>query len=398
MTNRASFTRANWLVPIGALLVATFAIVTSEMVIAGLLPALASDLGVTIPVAGQLITGYAIGVGVAGPILALLTSRLSRRLLLLGVMGLYVAGNILCALAQNYWGLMGARLVLSACHGIHFGVATVVATRVAPEGRQATAISVVVAGVSAATILGVPIGTAIGNAYGWRAAFWALSAIGVLALGILAIFIPAGSGEAKQSSDMKAEFAAAIRPICLLCYAIFGVLLVAYFIMLAYIVPFLTEVAHAPLGVVPWVLLVMGVASFGGTLIGGQLGDRNPSATMTGALALMAIFLFLLWQLAFNTWTAVALLFLAWLSAFTIPASLQSRLIREANEAPNFASTLMNTASQVGIATGAALGGYVIAGGWSYSQLPLVASGFSTVALVLTLFLFSYDRRALANA
>jgi DHA1 family inner membrane transport protein len=92
------------------------------------------------------------------------------------------------------------------------------------------------------------------------------------------------------------------------------------------------------------------------------------------------------------------LLFLAWLSAFTIPASLQSRLIREANEAPNFASTLMNTASQVGIATGAALGGYVIAGGWSYSQLPLVASGFSTVALVLTLFLFSYDRRALASA
>lgn len=126
----------------------------------------------------------------AGPILALLTSRVSRRMLLLGIMVVYVAGNVLCALAQNYWGLMGARLVLSACHGIHFGVAMVVATRVAPERRKATAISVVVAGVSAATILGVPIGTALGNACGWRASFWVLAAVGVVALGILAVFIP----------------------------------------------------------------------------------------------------------------------------------------------------------------------------------------------------------------
>src|SRR3569623_178593 len=193
MTEKASYANASWLVPIGALLVATFAIVTSEMVIAGLLPSLASDLSVTIPVAGQLITGYAIGVGIAGPILALVTSRLSRRVLLLGVIGVYIAGNILSALAQTFWGLMGARLVLSACHGIHFGVAYVVATQIAPEGRQASAISIVVAGVSAATILGVPIGTAIGNAYGWRASFWVLAAIGVLALGILAMFIPSGS-------------------------------------------------------------------------------------------------------------------------------------------------------------------------------------------------------------
>lgn len=393
-TNTASGSLpTNWLIPVGALLAATFAIVTSEMVIAGLLPTLATDLDVTIPVAGQLITGYAIGVGIAGPILALLTSRLSRRALLLGIMVLYVAGNILCALAQNYWGLMGARLVLAACHGMHFGVAMVVATRVAPEGRQATAISLVVAGVSAATILGVPIGTAIGNAYGWRASFWGLAIVGVLALAILVVFIPNRSGEATQASNMKAELAAAIRPICLLCYAIFGTLLVAYFIMLAYIVPFLTDVAGVPLNIVPWILLLMGLASFAGTLIGGQLGDRKPGATMTGALALMAIFLLLLWQLAFNTWAAIALVFLAWLAAFSIPASLQSRLIAEARDAPNFASTLMNTASQIGIAVGAALGGVVIAKGWSYGQLPLVASAFSGLTLVLTVFLFAHDRR-----
>ena len=154
----------NWAIQVGALLVATFAICTSELIIAGLLPSLATDLSVSIPTAGQLITVYAIGVGVLGPILSLLTARVPRKTVLLGIMAVYVLGNVLCAISTNYWGLMGARLVLSACHGLHFGVAIVVAIQLAPPGRQASAISMVVAGVSSAIILGVPIGTALGNA------------------------------------------------------------------------------------------------------------------------------------------------------------------------------------------------------------------------------------------
>jgi DHA1 family inner membrane transport protein len=388
----ASSMTGNWVVPIAALLFATFAIVTSEMLIAGLLPALAVDLDVTIPVAGQLITGYAIGVGFFGPILALLTSRVPRRVLLLAIMLVYVAGSVLCAMAISYWTLMAARLVLSACHGIHFGVAMVVATRLAPKGRKATAVSLVVAGVSAATILGVPLGTAIGNAYGWRTAFWVAAGAGIVALIILALLIPKSSGEPAQASDMKSELAAAIRPIPLLCYLIFAALLVAYFIMLAYIVPFLTDVVGITLDMVPWVLLAMGIASFLGTLAGGQFGDRYPAATQIGAFALMGIFLVALWQFAPNVW-AIGLLLLAWLSAFSIPAVLQSRLLREVSDAPNFASTLMNTASQVGIAAGAALGGAIIAAGWSYGQLPLVAASASAVALLGTLVLISSDRR-----
>jgi MFS transporter, DHA1 family, inner membrane transport protein len=388
----ANSASGNWLVPIAALVVATFAIVTAEMVVAGLLPALAADLGVTIPVAGQLITGYAIGVGVAGPILALLTGRMSRRMLLLLIMAAYIVGNVLCALATSYWTLMGARLVLSACHGLHFGVAMVVATRIAPEDRKATAVSLVVAGVSAATILGVPLGTAIGNAYGWRTTFWVAVAVGVVALVILALFIPNRSGESAQQADMKTELAAAVRPIALLLYAIFGSLLVAYFMMLAYIVPFLTDAVGIALDVVPWILFAMGIASFLGTLAGGQLGDRNPAAALIGAFVLMAVFLAALWQFAPNAW-AIGLLLLAWLSAFSIPAILQSRLMREVSDAPNFASTLMNTASQVGIAAGAALGGLLIASGWSYGQLPLFAAAFAALALVGALFLVSSDRR-----
>lgn len=382
----------NWLVPIAAILVATFAIVTSEMLVAGLLPAIATDLDVSIPVAGQLITGYAIGVGVAGPILALLTNRVPRRMMLLAVMVVFVVGNVLCAIATSYWGLMAARIVISACHGTHFGVAMVIATRIAPEGRKATAVSLVVAGVSAATILGVPLGTAIGNAYGWRTAFWVSAAVGAMALIVLSVLIPRHSGETAQQSDMKSELAAAVRPMALLCYAIFAALLVAYFIMLAYIVPFLTDAVGIALEMVPWVLLAMGIASFLGTLAGGQLGDRNPGVTIIAAFALMAVFLAALWVFASNSW-AIGLLLLAWLSAFSIPAVLQSRLLREVSDAPNFASTLLNTASQVGIAAGAALGGVLIASGWSYGQLPLVASVAGSVALLGTVVLVVRDRR-----
>jgi DHA1 family inner membrane transport protein len=195
---------------------------------------------------------------------------------------------------------------------------------------------------------------------------------------------------------MKMELAAAVRPKAILCYAIFAMLLVSYFIMLAYIVPFLTDVAGVPPDVVPWVLFSMGIASFAGTLAGGQFGDRNSAATMTAGFTVMAVFLAVLWQFAGSAWGATALLFVAWLAAFSIPASLQSRLLREASDAPNFASTLMNTASQVGIAAGAALGGYVIAAGWSYAQLPLVAAFACLLALLGALLLISLDRRAAA--
>src|SRR4028119_2283832 len=144
----------HWVVPLAALLVATFAICTAELIIAGLLPAVAQDLGVSIPIAGLLITGYAIGVAVTGPVLSLFTGRVRRKTLLVAIMAIYIVGNLLCAVATSYWTLLGARLVLSSCHGLHFGVAMVLATQLAPAGRQATAITTATAGVRAAPHLG----------------------------------------------------------------------------------------------------------------------------------------------------------------------------------------------------------------------------------------------------
>lgn len=388
----------HWAVPIAALLVATFAICTAELIIAGLLPAVATDLGVSIPVAGLLITGYAIGVGVIGPVLSMFTGRVPRKTLLVAIMAIYIVGNLLCALATSYWTLMGARLVLSACHGLHFGIAMVLATQLAPPGRQATAISIVIAGVSAAIILGVPIGTAIGNAYGWRTPFWAAAATGVVAALLLAWLVPATSTQEVQGSDTKAQLRAAVRPVAILCYTIFALLLAILFIIISYIVPFLTDASSVPLERVPWILLGTGAASFVGTLLGGPLGDRHPTATMTGVFALLVVLTALLAQFASHGWIVAVLLFLIWACAFSVASSLQSRLLREVSDAPNLASTLMNTASQVGIAVGAALGGLVLSIGWSYGQLPLLSAGFAALALAGVLTLVSFDRRRIPAA
>jgi DHA1 family inner membrane transport protein len=149
------------------------------------------DLAVDIPTAGLLISGYAIGVALGGPILALLTGKLPRRPLLLVLMLVFVLGNVLCALATSYWLLLGARLVIAGSHGLFFGVSFIIATRLVPKERQASAVSFVIAGITIANVLGVPIGTAIGNAYGWRATFWAIAAVGVAATLALAALIPA---------------------------------------------------------------------------------------------------------------------------------------------------------------------------------------------------------------
>jgi DHA1 family inner membrane transport protein len=388
-----------WLVPVVALLIAVFAVCTSELIITGLLPTLATDLGVDIPMAGLLVTGYAAGVAVAGPLLALATAAVPRKGLLLAVMAVFVAGNVFCALAGSYGMLLAARLVLSACHGLFFGVAMVIAVKLAPAGRQATAISVVTAGVNMATIIGVPLGTAIGNAFGWRMPFWVIVAAGIAATLILVALIPASPKEAPQpSSNFSAELAAAIRPVVLLSFASIILALMAVFNLLAYLVPLLTDVSGVPLALVPGVLFALGVAGFFGNLLGGRLGDWNPTLTVTGSMATNTLLFLGAWQFASNSVVIVILLCLSWLVGFMFLAPVQSRVLREVNDAPNFASTLLSTSFQVGIAIGAALGGTAIAAGWGYASLPLLSAAFFSLSLMTTLALLAYDRRRKALA
>ena len=383
----------SWLVPVVALFLATFAICTAELLVAGLLPNIAADLRTDIPTAGLLITGYALGVAIAGPLLALVTAALSRRGLLLAVVGVFIVGNILCALSSAYWMLLGARLVVACCHGLFFGVGLVLASRLAPPGRQTSAISLVVAGVTLSNILGVPIGTAIGNAYGWRAAFWVIAVVGALALVVLFLLIPKTPDPARGRDDLRAELRAAVGPAVLQSYAIVVLFMIGVFTLFSYLVPLLTTVSGVPQQYVPWVLFGMGFCGFFGNLAGGRLGDWNSNVTMIGILAAVIVLAVVMWQVAGNSWGMVAVLFASWGIGFGFVAPVQSRILKEAAAAPNFASTLISTAFNLGIATGAAVGGGAIAAGWGYGVLPLIDAGFLSLSLVATLLLGAFDRR-----
>jgi DHA1 family inner membrane transport protein len=386
-------TNRSWLVPVFALFLATFAVCTAELIIAGLLPAIAHDLDVDIPTAGLLITGYALGVAIAGPILALLTTGVLRRFLLTAVMAVFVAGNILCALSGTYSMLLGSRLLIACCQGLFFGVAMVIASRLAPEGRQGSAISLVLAGVTLANIVGVPLGTAIGNAYGWHTTFWVIAGAGALALVALVLLIPAAVEHKRGKDDLRAELRAAAQPAVLFCYGIVILFMIAVFTLFAYLVPLLTTVSGVPPEYIPLVLFGIGFVGFFGNLAGGRLGDWNSNATMIGILAIFTVITFGMAAVVTSTWGMVAALAAAWLIGFGFPAPVQSRILKEAAAAPNFASTLISTAFNIGIASGAAIGGAVIAAGWGYATLPLIDASFLGLALVGTLLLAGYDRR-----
>src|SRR3569832_2560618 len=168
-------------IALSALALAAFAVGTAEFILAGLLPTMAADLGVSSPATGLLVSGYAIGVAIGGPVLALLTAHLPRRPMILSLVALYALGQVLCAVAPNYTILLIARVLVALTHGLFFGNATIAAATVVPPERRGAASSIVLAGVPLANLLGVPFGAVIGHAFGWRSAFWVIAAISALA-------------------------------------------------------------------------------------------------------------------------------------------------------------------------------------------------------------------------
>ncbi len=384
--------------PLFALFTAAFAVGTTEMVVAGLLPALASDLSVDIPTAGLLITGYALGVAVGGPILILGTGRLPRRALLLAMMAVFIIGNVLCALATSYWLLMGARLVISASHGVFFGTALVIATRLVSRARQASAVSLVVAGITFANVIGVPLGTAIGNAFGWRASFWVVAGIGVIAtIGLVALIPSVPKGSVHASPTLAAEIRAVLRQPVLTSYVMIALSMIAIFVPITFIVPILTKVTGISTGMVPVLLFVSGVGGIIGNLVGGRLGDWRPMPVLIVVLVL-DVALYGIALVAVHDAIAMAAVFFLWsLVGFTLSAPMQTRILSAAHDSPNLASTLISTAYNVGIAGGAWLGGVALNAGLSYARLPAISTVFMALTLIVALASWAADRRAAAG-
>jgi DHA1 family inner membrane transport protein len=375
-------------VPLSLLILAlsAFAIGTTEFVIMGLLPDVARDLGVSIPGAGWLVTGYALGVAIGAPFMAMATAKLPRKAALVVLMGVFIVGNLLCAIASDYNVLMFARVVTALCHGAFFGIGSVVAAGLVPANRRASAVALMFTGLTLANVLGVPLGTALGQYAGWRSTFWAVTVIGVIALIGLIRFLPTNREEMKL--DMRAELASLRGAGIWLSLSMTALFSASMFTLFTYVAPLLGEVTGVSPNGVTWTLLLIGLGLTVGNVIGGKLADRRLNATLIGVFVAMAVISTVL------SWTSVALipteitLFLWATAAFAAVPALQINVVTYGKQAPNLVSTLNIGAFNVGNALGAWIGGSVIAHGLGLTSVPLAAALLAVLALIVTLITF----------
>lgn len=380
--------------PLIALFLAAFAFGTAEFVIAGVLPDVALGLGVSIPVAGYLVTGYAIGIAVGGPLLAVATKKLSRKTLIILLGGIFTLGQVLCALAPNFELLLAARVLVSVVHGTYFGIAAIVAVNLVPADKRGFAVALILSGLTVSNILGVPGGTAIGNALGWRATFWAVGALGLFATAAIAIFLPARAGEAATGGSFLREFRTLGRQQIVTSLAIAILTMIGQYSLFTYIAPLMLEVTGLDTTTLPWMLLLYGVGSTIGVFIGGRLADWKLMPSLIGILATQALAFTIVYLVSPNPWImTVAVLFWGGVN-FAFGSPLQSRILAWAADAPNLASALIPSCFNIGIAIGAVLGATLLEAGFGYRNLPLIGTVTLVLAMGIAVLSYVWERRS----
>jgi len=370
-----------------ALAMSAFAIGTTEFVIMGLLPEVAGSLSVSIPSAGWLISGYALGVAIGAPIMALLTASLPRKLSLILLMVVFIIGNILCAIAFNYQFLMLARVVTALCHGAFFGIGAVVAASLVPPGRKASAVALMFTGLTLANVLGVPLGTSFGQLYGWRATFWGVAMIGVLAFIALIVSLP--SQKEEQATDLKSEVRALANAKLWLSLSMTVFFAAAMFALFSYVAPMLLEVTGITPKGVSWTLFLIGAGLTVGNILGGRLADWRVVVSLILSFSFIAIFSLLFRWTSHGVWLAEITLFLWAIAAFATVPALQFNVLTHGKDAPNLVSTLNIAAFNVGNALGAWVGGVVIEKGYGLTTVPVAAAGLAIIGLIICLITFS---------
>ncbi len=315
-----------------ALTAGAFGIGVTEFVIMGLLLQVGADLGVSISAAGLLISGYALGVVVGAPIMTIATGRWPRKTVLLALMGIFTIGNAACALAPDYWTLMAARVLTAFAHGTFFGVGSVVATNLVAPNRKASAIAVMFTGLTVANILGVPFGTWLGQGFGWRATFWAVTLVGIVALAIIAAFVPQDKA-APEASNLKDDLAVLGRgPVLVgLLTTVLG--WVGVFAAFTYIAPILTKISGFSESAVSPILLVFGAGLVGGNLIGGRFADKRLMPALFGSLFALAAVLALMSFAIHSKVAIVVFIGLLGAAAFATVPPLQMWVLEKAHGA-----------------------------------------------------------------
>ncbi len=379
-----------------ALTLSAFAIGTTEFVIVGLLPTVAADLAISLPSAGLLVSLYALGVAIGAPVLTALTGRVPRKRLLLALMALFTAGNLLAWLAPTHESLVAARILTGLAHGVFFSIGSTIATGLVPREKAASAIAVMFTGLTVALVTGVPLGTFIGQHFGWRETFLAVSALGVIAFIGSALFVPSNIAH-KAPASLLQQARVLGQPRLLLVYATTAIGYGGTFIPFTYLASILTDVSGLQASAVGWVMLVYGISVAVGNLWGGRLADRlGPIPALRIIFALLAAVLLLLQFTAPHPWLAVGTVLLWGAVAFGNVPGLQVYVVKQAErvapDAVDVASGLNIAAFNLGIA-GAAWAGGLIVTHLGLIHTPWIGALVVLVSLALTHLSGLLDRR-----
>ncbi|WP_448071554.1 MFS transporter [Georgenia yuyongxinii] len=375
-----------------AMAIGSFAIGTTEFATMGLLPRIAADFGATLPAAGHLVSAYALGVVVGAPLIVLALPRAPRTGMLVGLAVALAVGNAFSALAPTMTTALVARFVAGLPHGAYFGIAAVIAAAISPPQRRGRSVSLVMVGLTAATTLGVPASTALGQGVGWRAAYWVVTVVAVLAAVAIwrwvpPVAVPAGATARRELSALRS-------PQLGLAVAIGAIGFGGMFAVYSYITPTMTEVAGIAERQVPWVLGVFGAGMTIGTVLGGRLADRSIFAAIFTGLGTMALTLAAFGAGATAPGRAVILVVLVAVASQFIGPALQTRLLDVSREGPSLGAALHHSALNIGNALGAWVGGTVIAAGQGLLAPAWAGAALAVAGLGLAVFSWALERRS----
>ena len=377
-----------------ALFVAAFAFGTTEFVIAGILPQVADGLSVSVPTAGYLVSGYALGVALGGPFLTIATARVSRKTLLTGLLLSFTAGQLACALAPDFASMLAFRAITAVAHGTYFGVSMVVAVHLVPVEKRGMAIAIILAGLTVSNILGVPAGAAIGGVFGWRATFWAMFALGIASALAVALLLPRGVGPAHVPGNLANEVRVLSRQQVWTSLILMLMLMIGQFGLYTYITPMLLEVTGIDEALVPWVLLLNGVGATLGVFIGGKLADWKLMPSLIALLFLQAVTLATIYVVSPYPWPMVAALFVWGGINFAIGTPIQTRILAWTADASGLAASLIPSGFNVGIALAAFLGAAMLNAGYGYRSLPALGAAAMLVAVVVAFASWAMEKRS----